>query len=323
MKFTYYSKKSTTAGVCFFTIRTDNDDEQLRINTLTRKYEMYTLLNFDCEVGVFDESITNIHSARKIYNQIKQEAKNLKEDELVQRYYFTDEDGEEVWECFATPEEAYNKAKELANEYNSDICINTVIGEDIVDFACPDDEPETEEDEFIIQRYYFTNDSGEKVYECWATFEELCYIARYLANDYNSIIYATPFGGEEFVYSAIPDDELEAFSAYESETEEVTLEVPAPVEETEQPDDVDDPEPEYFPPDYSEVPPDMCIKELCFKCKHLESCFCEDRSKVLEELYIREFCDDVCGLCSLCCKHFESRISKEELFSLLDDDLPF
>lgn len=147
MKFTYYSKKKAIDDKCFFTIRIDNDDELFRLNAIivSKKYEMYTLTDCNFELGVFDDSITNIQSARKLYNQIKQEAMNLKENELVQRYYFTDDDGEEVFECFATEEDAYNKAKELANEYNCTIYVNTVIGEDIVDSADPDDEPETEE----------------------------------------------------------------------------------------------------------------------------------------------------------------------------------
>ncbi|MDE5584502.1 MAG: hypothetical protein K2J08_12460 [Ruminococcus sp.] len=147
MKFTYYSKKKAIDDKCFFTIRIDNDDELFRLNAIivSGKYEMYTLTDCNFELGVFDDSITNIQSARNLYNQIKQEAMNLTEDELVQRYYFTDDDGEEVFECFATEEDAYNKAKELANEYNSIIYVNTVIGEDIVDSAYPDDKPEAEE----------------------------------------------------------------------------------------------------------------------------------------------------------------------------------
>ena len=73
----------------------------------------------------------------------------------------------------------------------------------------------------------------------------------------------------------------------------------------EQPEDV----PEILPSEISihptDIPFDMRIKNLCKKCKHLESCLNNDRSKVLEYVHCSEPCDDVCGECTACCGHFK------------------
>lgn len=126
-----------------------------------------------------------------------------------------------------------------------------------------------------------------------------------------------------------------------SKTAETTTEQP----ETSEPEYSED-KPETAPPfycqgiDYSEIPFDLRIKEICSKCKHLESCFNSDRSKVLEDKDSLGNCGynifgelGECGdRCSLCCKQFESVFEKKtttsektsELLEFLDDgDLPF
>ena len=91
---------------------------------------------------------------------------------------------------------------------------------------------------------------------------------------------------------------------YTAETASEQPEVPAPVEKNEKPDDV----PETASAEISsyplDVPFDMRMKSLCKKCKHLESCFNNDRSKVLEDVHCSP-CDDVCGECTACCSHFK------------------
>lgn len=150
MKFRYYSKKKAD-DVRFFTIQTDSDNEMLRINTVREEFGINLIPEACCKYGfdycyaVVDENITNIQLARERYNQIKEAVENLSEDEIIQRFYFTNADGNEVWECFGTLEDAHKVAKELANKYHQDIRINTVIGETIVDYESPDEEIETAE----------------------------------------------------------------------------------------------------------------------------------------------------------------------------------
>lgn len=150
MKFCYYSKKNAD-DVRFFTIQTNSDDEMLRINTVSEEFGIELVPEACCKYGfeycyaVIDSSITNIQIARKRYNQIKEAVESLSEDEIIQRFYFTDEDGNEVWEDFGTLDDARRTAKELANKYHQYIHINTVINEEIVDSESPDEETETAE----------------------------------------------------------------------------------------------------------------------------------------------------------------------------------
>lgn len=150
MKFHYYSKNNA-GGVRFFTIQTNSDDEMLRINTVSEEFgiklipEACDKYGFEYCYAVVDESITNIQLAKKCYNQIKEAVENLSEDEIFQQFYFTDEDRKEVWEGFGTLEDARRVAKEIANKYQQDIYINTVIGEAVVDYESPDEEAETTE----------------------------------------------------------------------------------------------------------------------------------------------------------------------------------
>lgn len=150
MKFRYYSKKKAD-DVRFFTIQTNDDEEMLRINNVSEKFgielipEACSKYGFEYCYAVVDKDITNIQLARERYNQIKDVIENLSEDEIFQRFYFTDEEGNEVWEGFGTLNDVRKAAKELANKYHKDICINTVIGEAIVDYESPDEEAETAE----------------------------------------------------------------------------------------------------------------------------------------------------------------------------------
>lgn len=150
MKFRYYSKKKAD-DVRFFTIRTNDDEEMLRIDTVSEEFgiklipEACSKYGFEYCYAVADENITNIRLARERYNQIKEAAESLSEDEIFQRFYLTDEDGNEVWEDFGTLGNVRETAKELANKYHKDIYINTVIGEAIIDYESPDEEAETTE----------------------------------------------------------------------------------------------------------------------------------------------------------------------------------
>ena len=150
MKFRYYSKKKAD-DVRFFTIRTNDDEEMLRIDTVSEEFGIELIpeacgkYGFEYCYAVADGNITNIRLARERYNQIKEAAENLSEDEIFQRFYLTDEDGNEVWEDFGTLDDVCKTAKELANKYHKDIYINTVIGEAIVDYESPDEEAETTE----------------------------------------------------------------------------------------------------------------------------------------------------------------------------------
>lgn len=150
MKFRYYSKKKAD-DVRFFTIQTNDDEEMLRIDTVSEEFgiklipEACSKYGFEYCYAVADENITNIRLARERYNQIKEAAESLSEDEIFQRFYLTDEDGNEVWEDFGTLGNVRETAKELANKYHKDIYINTVIGEAIIDYESPDEEAETTE----------------------------------------------------------------------------------------------------------------------------------------------------------------------------------
>lgn len=150
MKFRYYSKKKAD-DVRFFTIQTNDNEEMLRIYNVSEEFgikpvpEACSKYGFEYCYVVADENITNIRLARERYNHIKKAAENLSEDEIFQRFYFIDEDGNEVWEDFGTLDYVRKAAKELANKYYKDICINTVIGEAIVDYESPDEEYETTE----------------------------------------------------------------------------------------------------------------------------------------------------------------------------------
>lgn len=72
---------------------------------------------------------------------------NIEElSEPVERYYFntyTEPDGV-CSDFFGTLEEARKFAQCVANERGEDVCINTCVGEEIVDFVSPD-EPEKEQ----------------------------------------------------------------------------------------------------------------------------------------------------------------------------------
>ncbi|MDE6501516.1 MAG: hypothetical protein K2L10_05485, partial [Ruminococcus sp.] len=91
---------------------------------------------------------------------------------------------------------------------------------------------------------------------------------------------------------------------------------PVPDETPEQSDDV----PEIAEPEtsssletiISEIPFDLKIKPLCRKCKLLGSCYDKHPSKVLEDVYSGEHCDDVCGDCTLCCSDYKPLISFPE-----------
>lgn len=78
-----------------------------------------------------------------------------------------------------------------------------------------------------------------------------------------------------------------------------------------------------------EIPFDLRIKSLCKKCKHLEECFAKDRSKVLEDIYFFEPCDDICGCCTLCCNRFDLKYKQPDFATnhdeeiLAEDNLPF
>lgn len=150
MKFRYYSKKKAD-DVRFFTIRTNDDEEMLRIDTVSEEFGIKLIpeacgkYGFEYCYAVADGNITNIRLARERYNQIKEAAENLSEDEIFQRFYLTDEDGNEVREDFGTLDDVRKTAKELANIYHKDIYINTVIGEAIIDYESPDEEAETTE----------------------------------------------------------------------------------------------------------------------------------------------------------------------------------
>ena len=130
-----------------------------------------------------------------------------------------------------------------------------------------------------------------------------------------------------FLMSVISDDGIYepcTVSAFERITE------PAPAETPEQSDDV----PKMSEPEtslsletiISEIPFDLKIKPLCRKCKLLGSCYNKHPSKVLEDVYIGEHCDDVCGDCTLCCSDYKPLIEFPETsveLSDFDDDVPF
>lgn len=109
--------------------------------------------------------------------------------------------------------------------------------------------------------------------------------------------YKETVNGVQTVVFEEPDYMPETASADEPET------IPAEItpEQQENVETVPEEEITSYPLD---VPDDMRIKSLCRKCKHLESCFYENRSKVLEDVYRSEPCDDVCGECTLCCNKF-------------------
>lgn len=121
MKFRYYSKKKAD-DVRFFTIQTNDNEEMLRIDTVSEEFgikfvpEACSKYGFQYCYAVADENITNIQLARECYNQIKNAAESLSEDEIFQRFYFTDEDGNEVREDFGTLDDVRKAAKELANK---------------------------------------------------------------------------------------------------------------------------------------------------------------------------------------------------------------
>ena len=176
--------------------------------------------------------------------------------------------------------------------------------------------PETEPED----HYYFTN-FNDKIFEGFFTSDGAYNKAIELANKYNCVISVYDFFFNTFCYAVAPDGE--------PETEETVLEFTAPAELPEKFDDV----PETASAEMSsyplDVPFDMRIKHLCRICKHLESFFDKDRSKVLEYyVYNHEYCGDVCGECTLCCPEFENVFGRWEVIPnteeiVSDGDLPF